>query len=72
VVQIAGAFARRITTYFDEEDRVERGDRIGVIAFGSRADVLFPEGYSRDDLVVEEGDSVRAGESVLAPYKNEQ
>ncbi len=72
VVQIAGAFARRITTYVDEGDKVERGDRIGLIAFGSRADVIFPETYTRADLRVEKGDRVRAGETVLAPCKTEQ
>jgi len=72
VVQIAGAFARRITTYVDEGEAVERGERLGVIAFGSRADVVFPPSYTRDDLRVEEGDRVRAGETVLAPRKTEQ
>jgi phosphatidylserine decarboxylase len=66
VVQIAGAFARRITTYVEEEEAVGRGERLGVIAFGSRADVVFPASYTRDDLRVEEGDRVRAGETVLA------
>ena len=72
VVQIAGAFARRITSYVEEGDSVERGERIGVIAFGSRVDVVFPESYARDDLVVEKGDRVSAGETVLAPNKDEQ
>ncbi len=67
VVQIAGAFARRITPYVDEGDTVERGERIGVIAFGSRVDVVFPESYERNDIAVETGDRVRAGETVLAP-----
>jgi phosphatidylserine decarboxylase len=66
VVQIAGAFARRITTYADEGETLGRGDRLGVIAFGSRADVVFPPSYTRADLRVEEGDRVRAGETVLA------
>jgi phosphatidylserine decarboxylase len=63
---IAGWFARRITPYCAAGDEVARGDRIGHIAFGSRADVLLPEGYGRDHLLVEEGESVRAGETVLA------
>jgi phosphatidylserine decarboxylase len=65
VVQIAGAFARRITSYLEDGDELDRGDRIGHVAFGSRADVVFPPAYDREDLAVEEGDSVRAGESVL-------
>jgi phosphatidylserine decarboxylase len=69
VVQIAGAFARRVTTYPKEGDTVGRGERLGVIAFGSRADVVFPPPYTRDDLSVEEGDRVRAGETVIAARK---
>lgn len=72
VVRIAGAFARRITSYVDEGDTVERNERIGVIAFGSRVDVVFPPSYTRDDLAVGKGDRVRAGETVLAPNKGEQ
>jgi len=66
VVLIAGAFARRIFPYVEPGDDVERGDRIGHIAFGSRADVVLPEGIGRDDLDVEEGDRVLAGETVIA------
>jgi len=66
VVLIAGAFARRIFPYVEAGDDVERGDRIGHIAFGSRADVVLPEGVGRDDLEVAEGDRVLAGETVIA------
>jgi len=66
VVQIAGAVARRITTYLKEGEGAERGERLGHIAFGSRADIVFPPDYGVDDLVVEEGDRVRAGETVVA------
>lgn len=67
VVLIAGAFARRITPYPAVGDRVDRGERIAHIAFGSRADVVLPPGVDRDDLRVELGETVRAGETVLAP-----
>ena len=66
VVLIAGAFARRITPYVDVGDSVARGERVGHVAFGSRADVVFPPGYDRGHLHVEAGDRVRAGETVLA------
>ncbi|MGZ0747914.1 protein sorting system archaetidylserine decarboxylase [Haloparvum sp. AD34] len=62
---IAGWFARRIHPAVAEGDEVERGERIGHISFGSRADVLFPASVERDDLEVSEGETVRAGESVL-------
>ena len=66
VVLIAGAFARRIFPYVEPGEDVERGERIGHIAFGSRADVVLPEGVGRDDLQVEVGDRVLAGETVIA------
>lgn len=66
VVLIAGAFARRIHPYVEAGDEVERGERIGHISFGSRADVVLPLEFSRDDILVETGDSVVAGESIVA------
>jgi phosphatidylserine decarboxylase len=66
VVLIAGAFARRITPYVETGDAVGRGERLGHIAFGSRADVVLPHGYEREHLRVAEGDTVRAGETVVA------
>jgi phosphatidylserine decarboxylase len=63
---IAGWFARRIVPYVHDGDSVAKGDRLGHIAFGSRADVLLPPSIDRDHLLVEEGDSVRAGETVVA------
>lgn len=65
VTLIAGAFARRIHPHVGEGDTVERGDRIGHISFGSRVDVLLPERVSEADLAVEQGERVRAGETVL-------
>jgi len=62
---IAGWFARRIHPAVAEGDEVERGERVGHISFGSRADVLFPASVDREDLAVSKGDTVRAGESVL-------
>jgi phosphatidylserine decarboxylase len=63
---IAGAFARRIHPYVEEDDTLARGDRIGHIDFGSRADVLLPPCYDAEDVTVEVGDRLRAGESVVA------
>lgn len=66
VTLIAGAFARRITPYVADGDDLERGAKIGHIAFGSRADVLFPPEVDESALEVEDGESVTAGETVLA------
>jgi phosphatidylserine decarboxylase len=67
VTLIAGTVARRITPYVEEGAVVERGDRIGHIAFGSRADVLLLPEIAREDLYVEEGDRTLAGETPVAP-----
>lgn len=66
VVLVAGAVARRAHPYVAPGDTVDRGERIGHITFGSRVDVLMPADVGRDDLAVERGDRVRAGETVLA------
>ncbi len=63
---IAGAVARRIHPLVAPGTDLDRGDRIGHITFGSRADVLFPPGVSLADVRVERGQKVRAGETVLA------
>jgi phosphatidylserine decarboxylase len=61
--QIAGLLARRIVFHPKVGDRLERGQRVGLIKFGSRVDVLFaPDAH----LQVKIGDRVRGGASVLA------
>ncbi|ELY99832.1 phosphatidylserine decarboxylase [Natrialba chahannaoensis JCM 10990] len=65
VTFIAGAFARRIHPYRQPGDDLARGDRLGHIAFGSRVDVLFPPAVTLDDIAVDSGDSMTAGETVL-------
>jgi len=66
VVQVAGLIARRIVCLARVGDRVERGQRYGMIRFGSRLDVYLPVG-SR--IVVEKGDRTTAGQTVLAEMK---
>ena len=61
--QIAGLIARRIVFNFKVGDQVARGQRVGLIKFGSRVDVLF----DRDAAVqVKTGDRVKGGATVLA------
>ncbi|ASU84422.1 phosphatidylserine decarboxylase family protein [Nocardiopsis gilva YIM 90087] len=62
VVQIAGAMVRRIVPYFTEGQKVEQGERIGLIRFGSRVDVYLPAGISPSVAI---GQKVRAGETRL-------
>jgi len=61
--QIAGLLARRIVFNFKEGDTVQAGQRVGLIKFGSRVDVLLPAAAT---LRVQVGDRVRGGSSVLA------
>ena len=65
VVQIAGAFARRIHPDVAAGDEIARGQRIGHISFGSRVDVILPPHVEVEDLAVEKGETVRAGETVF-------
>ncbi|GGO44156.1 phosphatidylserine decarboxylase proenzyme [Streptomyces daqingensis] len=58
MVQIAGAVARRIVPYVPQGCKVEQGDRIGLIRFGSRVDVYLPEGV---EAGVEVGQTTTAG-----------
>ncbi len=63
---IAGAFARRIHPTVVPGERINRGERVGYVSFGSRADVLLPAAVTWGDLRVSKGDRIRAGETVLA------
>jgi phosphatidylserine decarboxylase len=63
VVQIAGLIARRIVGFVEEGDRLEVGERFGLIRFGSRVDVYLPEGVKP---VVGVGQTMVAGETVIA------
>lgn len=67
LVQIAGLVARRIICNVREGQSVCRGVRFGIIRFGSRVDVYLPDGVR---VLVTAGQSVRAGETVLAEFRN--
>lgn len=62
IVQIAGLIARRIVCWLIEGTEVRRGERFGLIRFGSRLDVYLPLDST---IAVEIGDRVRAGETPL-------
>ncbi len=65
VRQIAGRVARRIVTYPEVGDRVEQGERMGIIKFGSRVETFLP---TEAEILVQEGQHVRAGVTVLARW----
>ena len=65
--QIAGLIARRIVFTKKVGENVGRGERVGLIKFGSRTDVMFsPEAQ----VVVKVGDRVKGGSSVVARFAN--
>jgi phosphatidylserine decarboxylase len=63
LMQVAGYLARRIVCNLRVHDRIESGQRIGLIMFGSRVDHFIPTEFA---VTVGVGDRVRAGQSVLA------
>ena len=66
VKQIAGLIARRIVCWAKEGDEYQRGQRFGLIRFGSRVDIFLPEGT---DIKVEIGDIVSGGSSIIGYLK---
>ena len=62
---IAGLIARRIVPWIDDNDTVQRGERISLIQFGSRVDVYLPK---HAKVKVTLGDRVIGGETVIAAF----
>ena len=69
MVQIAGAVARRIVSYICDGDRVEKGQRVGIIRFGSRVDLYLPCNKI-ERITVDKGDNVKAGEDTVAEERS--
>ena len=63
VVQIAGLVARRIMCWSDKGSDMQRGERFGLIRFGSRLDIYLPSGA---EPTVQIGQTMIAGETILA------
>ncbi len=63
VTQIAGLIARRIICNVKPKDKINQGDRYGIIKFGSRVDIEFPENF---DLLVSVGQQCIGGETIIA------
>ena len=68
ITQIAGLIARRIICYLKTNERVNQGERYGIIKFGSRVDIEFPNSYN---LMVSIGQQCIGGETIIArDFKN--
>jgi phosphatidylserine decarboxylase len=68
MVQIAGLVARRIVAWAEPGDVLGRGERYGMIRFGSRVDLYLPQAY---DSLVEPGRKVHAGETPVAARRRD-
>ncbi len=70
VNQIVGPVARRVVYWLEVGQAIGKGDRIGMMKFGSRLDMYFP----RDEVEVRvaRGDKVRAGETIVAVVKAQE
>lgn len=65
IIQIAGTLARRIVPYIKKNDIIKKGEKIGLIRFGSRVDLYLPD-KNNIKYKVKKGDNIKAGESVVA------
>ena len=63
--QIAGLVARRVVSWKKPNESVAKGERIGLVRFGSRVDLWVPQG---SELLVKVGDNVAGGSTVLARW----
>ena len=67
VVQIAGLIARRIVCNIKNNQEIYKGDRIGIIKFGSRVDLYIPDNYN---ILVSKGQRVIGGETIISNPNN--
>ncbi|MFP4548227.1 MAG: phosphatidylserine decarboxylase family protein [Fidelibacterota bacterium] len=66
VTQIAGMVARRIVPYLVKGDKGKKGDKLGMICFGSKVDIIMPESIV---LEVKLNQKLKAGKTVLGTFK---
>jgi phosphatidylserine decarboxylase len=62
IVQVAGLIARRIVCWVRSGDSVKRGERFGMIRFGSRVDLFLPSSVR---ILIHRGDKVKAGLTII-------
>jgi len=67
VTLVAGIFARRILCFVKKGDRIDKGQRIGMIVFGSRVVLEIPKGFK---FVRKVGEKIKAGETVAINLKD--
>ena len=65
VRQVAGTVARRIVCWVKKDEQISRGQKYGMIKFGSRIDIFFPDGV---ELYVKKGQRVYGGETIIGRF----
>jgi phosphatidylserine decarboxylase len=65
IVQVAGVLARRIVCWVKPGDTLDRGERFGLIMFGSRTDLYLPRGCK---LEISEGQKMKGGETIVGRF----
>ena len=65
IIQIAGTLDRRITPYIKKNDKIKKGEKIGIIKLGSRVDLYLPNN-KKLKIIVNTGDKIKAGVSSVA------
>ena len=70
VTQIAGLIARRIVSYVKESDILETGEKLGMIKFGSRAEIVIPKDIIEINISV--GQQVYGGETIIGTITDEE
>ncbi len=65
IIQMAGFLVRRIECFVKENQKINKGERIGRIVIGSQVSLILPNKVS---LLVEKGDKVRAGETIVGEF----
>ena len=68
VKQISGAIARRIVCWLKPGEAVHKGERLGMIKFGSRTEVFLPAD-AVEQVLVKPGDKVKGGSTILLRVK---
>ena len=61
IIQVAGICARRIVPYVKEGNFVKKGDKIGIVRFGSKVEVHMPKNVN---IVAKKGDKIKAGQTI--------
>ncbi|MDP1729004.1 MAG: phosphatidylserine decarboxylase, partial [archaeon] len=67
IIQIAGFIVRRIETFVEVGNFIDRGERIGRIRYGSQVSLILPK--DKVEILIKEGDKVESGTSILARIK---